>query len=187
PHRLPVHAARLHHDVRDLVTVQPVLELAQLGCGRRERTDLLQGFAVGLRESHAGDHDVLVHVEAGASRVQQLHFCLLVGMRAGVELASSKSRLRRSGPTFGPSRTVWGARGIPGSTDYRARSHQAKANLCASADERYTRFIRRVLRSPATTLAFTVRPRHEPAHQCRFFHPSTTTTRASSAPTEMGN
>jgi hypothetical protein len=39
-------------------------------------------------------------------------------VRAGVELASSKSRLRAPGPTSARG-TVWGARGAPGPTSYR--------------------------------------------------------------------
>ena len=72
PDRLPVHAGRLHHDVRDAVALQPRRQTLQV-CGRGGKRLDVAHHARALGDANAGHNAVLVDVEAGATGMQNLH------------------------------------------------------------------------------------------------------------------
>src|SRR5262249_37746160 len=149
----------LHGDVRALVLRHPLLEREQLARRCRERPHVQQRLLSILRDSHAGDDDILVNVEPGALRVQNFHDLAPRETLAG-GLASSKSRFRpsRLERTRADGLTVWGARGVPGPTQKRAHAHQAKADLSASDGATYLPVI--PVRTPSPHPVNVVRVRH---------------------------
>src|SRR4051794_8569396 len=72
PDRLPVHAGRLHHDVRDAVALQPRRQTLQV-CGRGGKRLDVAHHARAFGDASAGHDTVLVDVEAGAAGMQNLH------------------------------------------------------------------------------------------------------------------
>ena len=91
PDRLPVDAGRLHRDMRAPVRREPVRQRQQIAGRRAERAHLLLDRRPG-RDACAGDDGLLMHVESGTARIQDLHRDLLGGVSE--EPASSKSRRR---------------------------------------------------------------------------------------------
>ena len=72
PHRLPVDPGRLHRHGRDVVARQPLRQGNQAGRRRLEGAYLDPDLAV-LNEADGGHHRLLVYVEPGATRMQDLH------------------------------------------------------------------------------------------------------------------
>jgi len=69
----PVHPGRLHADQRHLLSDQPVPQRQQLHGRGPKRTDLLGPTPVRAGGAHAGDHRVLVDVQPGAARHDDVH------------------------------------------------------------------------------------------------------------------
>ena len=63
PHRLPVHAGRLHRDLRDTVRGQPVTQRQQPRDRRRELRHMLLAPAPLRRHTHARGHLRLVNIQ----------------------------------------------------------------------------------------------------------------------------
>ena len=72
PDRLPVHPGRLHDDVGAALRGQPFRQLEKRLRRRLERAHLASSGAV-HRRAQARHHRVLMHVETGATRIQNLH------------------------------------------------------------------------------------------------------------------
>src|SRR5207245_11308941 len=117
PRRLPVPARGLHGDMGTAVRGAPVTEREQLGRGRAERAHRVGDRRSGP-DAGAGDDGLLMHVQAGTLRVNDVHEPLLG------EVASAWSPRGRSleGALSGslPVAAVRGARGAPGPTTIRA-------------------------------------------------------------------
>jgi len=76
PDRLPVDAGRLHGDMRAAALGQPGGERQQSGRGGREGLHLDGDVAPGGKP-RAGHHRVFVHVQTGATRIEDFHRSLL--------------------------------------------------------------------------------------------------------------
>jgi hypothetical protein len=76
PDRFPVDPRGLHGDMGAAALGQPGGERQQSGGGGREGLHLHGDFASG-REARAGHHAILVHVQTGATRVEDFHRFLL--------------------------------------------------------------------------------------------------------------
>jgi hypothetical protein len=63
PDRLPIDPGRLHHDVIDVMAVQPFPQRQQIGRRRLEGPDLLLDTAV-PGKPNAGNHRLLVNIKA---------------------------------------------------------------------------------------------------------------------------
>lgn len=72
PHRLPVDPGRLHRHRRDAMARQPLRQGDQARRRRLEGAHLDPDLAL-LDQPHSGHHRLLVHVEAGATRMQYVH------------------------------------------------------------------------------------------------------------------
>lgn len=72
PDRLPVDPCRLHGDVRDAEQCQPLRKVEKVAGRGLERADLAHDLAVN-HAACAGDHRLLVDIEASAMRMQDFH------------------------------------------------------------------------------------------------------------------
>ena len=71
--RLPVHAGRFHGGLADALFLQPVGQGQQLGGHGGEGANLGADGPVGADAADAGDDGLLVHVQAGATVVHEVH------------------------------------------------------------------------------------------------------------------
>ena len=141
PHRLPVHARGLHGDVLDTERLEPVGQGQQPRCGRLEGANLLQrGAAAG--NAYARHDGLLVHVQARAARVDDIHDRLHVAATSacGPRHRTLKCVLRGARPQA----TVRGARGAAGPTEIRVRGTKYKPTSVPDAAALFdARFMRR--------------------------------------------
>jgi hypothetical protein len=72
PDRLPVHARRLHRDMRAALSFQPGRQLQQALRRRLERPHLLGDLPI-IHDPNAGRDRLLMHVEASTAPVQHFH------------------------------------------------------------------------------------------------------------------
>ena len=97
PHRLPVHAGRLHRHVRAAGLGQPRRQLEQpRRCGRKLLM-LGRGLPTG-GDAHARVHAPRVDIQPGAPGIHDLHPSPPVSRSAGVESASTESGRRAYRP-----------------------------------------------------------------------------------------
>ncbi len=116
PDRLPIHARRLHRDVRAAVLREPIAQLLQPLGRRLERLDVLS-HALLRDQSGARDHRLLVYVQPCATRIQNLHRLLLWPVEVPAwDPHGSDSRERAPGRRPPTLATICAARRIPGPT-----------------------------------------------------------------------
>ena len=117
PHGLPEDAGRLHGDVGAAVGREPIAQRKQIRCAGAERADFVGNRLAGA-EAHTSDDALLMHVQPGTLRVNDVH------SHHRAEMASAWSPRQRSleGALSGssPVAAVRGARGAPGPTTIRA-------------------------------------------------------------------
>src|SRR5271165_1290932 len=109
PHRLPVDASRLHHDMRASLRRQPRRQGHQVRRRRLKRPNLSAHIAVdGV--AGAGHDAILVDIQSGTIGVQNFHVPSTTA--AGLEPLLKKSNKRAPGPSPDHG-TIWGAQGFP--------------------------------------------------------------------------
>jgi hypothetical protein len=97
PHWLPVNAGRLHRDVGAFLGGEPVRQRQQFRGGCLEGAHLAPARAVD-DVSHGGHDCVLVHVEAGAMRIQNFHLPSCRSAPPGMGRRPKNSRNRAPEP-----------------------------------------------------------------------------------------
>jgi hypothetical protein len=115
----PVHPGRLHADQAHLLSDQPVPQRQQLHGGGPKRADLLGPLPIRAGGAHAGHHRVLVHVQPGAARHDDVHRSSFTSARASgrpeePHLTESEVRARSNSSTLprlprSDLSTGWGA------------------------------------------------------------------------------
>src|SRR5262249_21549428 len=108
PDRLPVNPGRFHHHMSTPVAAEPIQQVEQALGRCREAAYLVRGFASGSGDSHAGNHDLQMHVQAGAPLMVKFH---LLPLRAsawslrdrnlGIALAARRRAVRTLGCSSG--------------------------------------------------------------------------------------
>ena len=73
PNRLPVHPRRLHRDMGDAKSLQPVAQREELACDGREAAPQLAALPLAVGNTDAGDDACLAHIERAATLVDLLH------------------------------------------------------------------------------------------------------------------
>jgi hypothetical protein len=76
PDRLPIDPGRLHHDMIDVMAVEPFPQRQQIRRRRLEAPDLLLDSAV-PRQPNARHHRLLVNIKACTTLMKHFHRCLL--------------------------------------------------------------------------------------------------------------
>src|SRR6266567_599678 len=66
----PIDARRLHRDMADLVLSQPIRKLQEVDGSGGKGTHLATDLATLPRRDDAGHHRLLVHIQTGATRIQ---------------------------------------------------------------------------------------------------------------------
>ena len=109
PDRPPVHAGRLHGDLRAVVLRKPVRQRQQTRRGGRKRPHFGDHLAV-QRQPNTGHHRFLVHIKTGATLMQKLHDILQCAAGKGPRQGSlinvlhgRTDRWRQSGVLQGPT------------------------------------------------------------------------------------
>ena len=128
PHRLPVHAGRLHRHVRAAGLGQPRRQFEQPRCRGRKLPMLARGLPTG-RDAHARVHAPRVDIQPGAPGIQNFHASPPVSRSAGVESAGTESR-RRASRAIRCRNT--GCSRDSGSNYETGSRHHRETDLCAS-------------------------------------------------------
>jgi hypothetical protein len=125
PHRLPVDPGRLHRHMAAALGGEPVRQGQELAGRGREGADLAPGLALS-GDPQARHHRVLVHIQAGAALMQNLHHsppCRAVG--GEIPLMNSNKRAPGTLPRRGA---------IGGARDLRVQLRDGLARTKAVAD-----------------------------------------------------
>jgi hypothetical protein len=116
----PVDAGRLRGDDRTVVAFQPVRQGEEPRRHGREGLYLPTDRPVALDQAHRRDDSIVMHVQAGAAGMQNLHGTLLRGRAAGAGPREGEAEWRAPGRQRADHDASEGASGSPGPTDTRA-------------------------------------------------------------------